>query len=295
MPSFCGTCGSSLSGESGFCGSCGARVGGAPAGQVAVAAPGPIKQAGGGGSALKIVVIVVGVIFVLAALAIGGTYYAAHRYIRMAEDMTGIKAGDALHSIREAAAREGRSRPEAKRDGCLLLTKDEASAILGIEVIKVDGKPDERQSGEHCSFFVKPGSVEVNEERVKKSAEAIHGEAGANGDALPPAAIDMLKNTARGAVEAERNGEAPYFGFVVEREHGKIAFSVLGVSTRLAGGNPGGKAEEPLGVGDEATMGIGESLMCVVKGDVAITLDFTQVTGARSKGIALAKTILPRL
>jgi hypothetical protein len=42
-------------------------------------------------------------------------------------------------------------------------------------------------------------------------------------------------------------------------------------------------------------MGIGESQMCVVKGDVAITLDFTQVNGARSKGIALAKTILPRL
>jgi hypothetical protein len=81
----------------------------------------------------------------------------------------------------------------------------------------------------------------------------------------------------------------------VERENGKIACSALGVANRLSGVDLVGKPAEPLGIGDQATMGIGESLMCVVKGDVAITLDFTQVTGARSKGIALAKTILPRL
>src|ERR1019366_8566612 len=166
-----------------------------------------------------------------------------------------------------------------KRDGCLLLTKDEASAILGIEVIRADGKPDGQQSGEHCSFFVKPGSVETDAGRLKASVDAIHGESGSNGDSVPPNVIDVSKNMARRAVEAEKNGEAPYFG----------------VANRLSGVDLVGKPAEPLGVGDQATMGIGESLMCVVKGDVAITLDFTQVTGARSKGIALAKTILPRL
>jgi hypothetical protein len=237
----------------------------------------------------------VAVIFVLGVLSVGGMYYTAHRYIKMAEDVTGIKAGDVVHSIREAAARNAHGAPEPKRDGCLLLTKDEASAILGIEVIKVDGKPDERHSGEHCSFFVKPGSAEVNAGRLKKSLDAIHGESGSNGDSVPPNVIDVSKNMARGAVEAERNGEAPYFGFAVERENGKIACSALGVANRLSGGDLVGKPAEPLGVGDEATMGIGESLMCVAKGEVAITFDFTQVTGARSKGIALAKTILPRL
>jgi hypothetical protein len=222
-------------------------------------------------------------------------YYVAHRYVTMAEDLTGVKAGDVVHSIREAANHSSHDARTEKRDGCLLLTKDEASAILGIEVIKVDGKPDERQSGEHCSFFVKPGSVELNSGRVRESIDAIHGESASNSDAVPSSVFDAAKNMARAAVEAERNGEAPYFGFAVERENGKIACSALGIANRLSGVDLVGKPAEPLGVGDQATMGIGESQMCVVKGDVAITLDFTQVTGARSKGIALAKTILPRL
>src|SRR5450755_2531162 len=288
MAGFCGSCGAPLNEQSGFCGGCGARVGQQPA-----AAP-VAKSPGGGGSALKVVLIVVGVLFVLGAVSLGGMYYVAHRYVTMAEDLTGVKAGDVVHSIREAANHSSHDARTEKRDGCLLLTKDEASAILGIEVIKADGRPD-GQSGEHCRFFVKPGSVETNAGRLKASIDAIHGESGSNGDSVPPNVIDVSKNMARGAVEAERNGEAPYFGFAVERENGKIACSALGVANRLSGVDLVGKPAEPLGVGDQATMGIGESQMCVVKGDVAITLDFTQVTGARSKGIALAKTILPRL
>lgn len=289
MAGFCGSCGAPLNEQSGFCGGCGARVGQQPA-----ASP-VAKSPGGGGSALKVVLIVVGVLFVLGAVSLGGMYYVTHRYVTMAEDLTGVKAGDVVHSIREAANHSSHDARTEKRDGCLLLTRDEASAILGIEVIKVDGKPDERQSGEHCSFFVKPGSVELNSGRVRESIDAIHGESASNSDAVPSSVFDAAKNMARAAVEAERNGEAPYFGFAVERENGKIACSALGIANRLSGVDLVGKPAEPLGVGDQATMGIGESQMCVVKGDVAITLDFTQVTGARSKGIALAKTILPRL
>jgi len=295
MPGFCGSCGSPLGGQAGFCGSCGARAGGAHGGQpAAVATPVAAKSAGAGGSALKIVLIVVGVMFVFGVLSIAGMYYTAHRYVTMAEDMTGIKAGDVVHSIREAANHTAQGARAEKRDGCLLLSKKEASAILGIEVIRVDGKPDDRQSGEHCSFFVKPGSVELNAGRVQQSIDAIHGES-VSSDSVPSSVFDAAKNMARAAVEAERNGEAPYFGFAVERENGKIACSALGIANQLSGVAQVTTPAEPLGVGDRATMGIGESQMCVAKGDVAITLDFTQVTGARSKGIAMAKTILPRL
>src|SRR5450432_227828 len=158
MPSFCGSCGSPLGGQAGFCGNCGARAGQAPtAGQpagvqspVAARATSVAGTAGTGGSAVKIVLIVVGVIFVFGVLSIAGMYYAAHRYVKMAEDVTGIKAGDVVHSIREAATRNAQGAREAKRDGCALLSKEEASAILGIEVERVDGKPNERESGEHC-------------------------------------------------------------------------------------------------------------------------------------------------
>ena len=196
MPVFCGSCGSPLGGQAGFCGSCGARAGGAPAGPpAAVAPPAAAQSAATGGSALKIVLIVVGVMFVLGALSLGGMYYAAHRYIKMAEDVTGVNAGDALHSIREAAARNAHGGQETKRDGCLLLSQQEASAILEIEVIRVDGKPNDHESGEHCDFFVKPESVEQNLEKLRKAADAIKSDPNvpAQADKLPPGAADMLK------------------------------------------------------------------------------------------------------
>jgi hypothetical protein len=299
MPSFCGSCGSPLIGQAGFCGSCGTRAGGAPADRpFAVAAPPAVKPGGGGGSALKIVLIVAGVLFIFGALSVGAMYYTAHHYIKIAEDVTGIKAGDALHSIREAATRDRHDSREAKRDGCLLLSKEEASAILGIEVIKVDGKVNEQQSGEHCDFFIKPGSIEQNLETLKQSTAAVEGDPGSGSKAneLPPGSLDMIKNMARTAVETARNGEAPYFGYAVERENGTIVCSALTVAGRLSGVNAvQNQASEPLGVGDQAAMGIGESSLCVVKGSSAVTLDLTQVTSGRTKGIALAKTIVPRL
>jgi hypothetical protein len=289
MAGFCGSCGAPLKDQSGFCGGCGAR-----AGQQPVAAPVAAKSSSGG-SALKVVLVVVGVLFVLGVLSIGGMYYMAHRYVRMAEDLTGMKASDVAQSIREAANHSSHDARAEKRDGCLLLSKDEASAILGIEVIKVSGKPDEQQSGEHCSFFVKPGSAEDNAERVKTSTDSIRDQSASNGDSVPAAIFDISKNLARAAVEAERNGEAPYFGYTVERENGRIACAGLGIANGLSGVDQLTKPEEPLAVGDHSSMGIGESMMCVEKGGVAVTFDFTQVTSARHKGIALAKAILPRL
>src|ERR1039458_3888428 len=97
MAGFCGSCGAPLNEQSGFCGGCGARVGQQPA-----ASP-VTKSPGGGGSALKVVLIVVGVLFVLGAVSLGGMYYVAHRYVTMAEDLTGIKAGD---EIGRASCRE---------------------------------------------------------------------------------------------------------------------------------------------------------------------------------------------
>lgn len=303
MPSFCVSCGSPLGGQSGFCGNCGARAGQAPSGQpAAVATPAATRSAGnagGGGSALKIVLIVVGVMFVFGALSIVGMYYTAHRYVKMAEDVTGLKAGDVVNSLRDAANHTAPGARAEKRDGCLLLSKEEASAILGIEVERIDGKPNERESGEHCDFFVKPESVEQNLEKLRKSADAIKNDPNSPPQAnkLPPGAADMIKTLSRGAVEAARNGEAPYFGFTVERENGKIAFNAFQMAGQLSGVAAVSDAEAsvPLDVGDRAAMGIGDSRLCVVKGNSALTIDLSQVTDGRTKGIALAKKILPRL
>lgn len=297
MAGFCGSCGAPLGGQAGFCSGCGARAGVVGVAPQPLAAPPPVAA---GGSVVKIVLIAVGVLFVLGALGLGGMYYAAHRYMKMAEDATGLKAGDVVRSLGEAAKRSGReSGHENKRDGCLLLSKEEASAILEIEIIRTDGTPNEHESGEHCDFFVKPGTIEENAARVKASVEASRSnpEPEAKPNQLPPGAVDMNKNVARAAIEAGRNGEAPYFAFTVEREHGKIALQAFKLADRLGGGDlvSGGAASAPLGLGDQAAMGMAESRLCVLKNEAAVTLDLTQVTSGRARGIALAKTILPRL
>jgi hypothetical protein len=181
----------------------------------------------------------------------------------------------------------------------LLLSREEASAILEIQVERVDGKPNEQESGEHCDFFVKPESVEQNLEKLRKSADAIKNDPNSPPQAnkLPPGAADMLKTFSRGVVEGAGNGEAPYFTFTVERENGKIAFSAFQVAGRLSGVAAVSDAEAsvPLDVGDQAAMEIGDSRLCVVKGNSALTIDLSQVTGARTKGVALAKQILARM
>ena len=293
MPMFCVACGAPLTGPAEFCGKCGVRAGQAP--YVGPAAA-PVSPKPSGGSALKIVLIVVGVLFVFGVLAVGGIYYTARSYVKLAENVTGVNAGDVVNSIREAANHPAERGSGPKRDGCALLSKDEASAILGLEVERVDGKPNEQESGEHCDYFVKPGTIEENTEKLKQAADAIPKDAKTNADQLPPGAIDMIKAMHRGVIEGARNGEAPYFAFTVERENGKIACSAFRLADRLGGGAiMDGANPEPLRVGDQAVMGMGDSRLCVVQGAAAITLDLSQVTGARAKGVALAKTMLSRL
>ena len=299
MASFCGSCGSPVGGQSEFCGNCGARAGQSPpqpaAGVPAAAAP----AAGSSGKALRMILIGVGVLFALGVLSVAGIYFTARHYVKIAENVTGVKAGDVVSSIRESAARSSDGAKESKRDGCLLLSKEEASAILGVQVERVDGKPNDRESGEHCDFFVKPETNQQNLDKFKQAAAAVNSEpdSSAKPNQLPEGAADMIKTMHRGVIEGASNGEAPYFGFTVERENGKLAFTAFQMADRLGGGDlsGGGSASEPLGVGDKAAMGIADSRLCVVKGNSAFTLDLSQVTGARSKGVALAKTILARL
>ena len=71
-----------------------------------------------------------------------------------------------------------------------------------------------------------------------------------------------MERAGSGSIEAVRNGEAPYFGYTVERENGKLAFSAFGIADALGSGDlgaaSGGKCPAPLGAGDRAALASGD-------------------------------------
>jgi hypothetical protein len=237
MTMFCVGCGASLGGNSEFCGKCGLRAGQIAAFKSRRIGPGTPSSRQAGRRRLP-----------------ENCPHCCRRVVCLRSDCSG---GHVLHGApickgrREhywyQCQRRGRyhtRRGETssdktsgdKRDGCALLSKEEASAILGLEVERIDGKPNDHESAEHCDYFVKPGSVEENAEKVKRAAAAIPNDPNSGPNQLPQESIDMLKALNRGVSEGARNGEAPYFAFTVERENGRIACTAFKVADRLGAG-----------------------------------------------------------
>jgi len=80
---FCNSCGAPLNEGTKFCNKCGAVVSGAPAASAQPIAPGP-PPSKGGSSALKIILIIVGVIVLIAILAMVTCGIVVHRAIKSA-------------------------------------------------------------------------------------------------------------------------------------------------------------------------------------------------------------------
>ena len=64
----------------------------------------------------------------------------------------------------------------------------------------------------------------------------------------------------------------------------------------IAGNSAGVKTTEDLaGIGDDALMGPMDSFLAFTKGQTEVQIDLTQVPKGRDKGVAIARTIAPRL
>ncbi len=292
MSSFCQNCGSPLS-ASAFCGKCGAR-----------ATQPPPAHSGSAAPFLKIGLILVAVLLVFGAIAVGGIYYAGHRLVRSVEHATGQEPGTLVDSLRSAAASAAKAEhaPQQKRDGCLLLRSEEAAAILGVAIEKIDGASNQRASGEHCEYFIKPDTAEESAAKLKQRFESIQAskhdaKLDASGNTSEQMRKDGIENLIKGIgrAGASSSPDMPYFSFTVEREQGAIQFGAVKVVNAI-GGADAMKATETLnGLGDKAVLGPLDAQLCVLKGSTSLLLDLSQVPDGREKGIALAKAMLARL
>jgi hypothetical protein len=299
MPGFCRNCGTPLTPPSAFCVKCGAQTAAAPPAAVSAAVPAPVVTTSSGVSLIKVGVVVLSVLLLLGVMSAAGLYYAAHRLVKNVESVTGEgSVGNAMRTVASAAAsashEHGRKeKVKEKLDGCLLMMKDEPTEILGVEIIKTNSQPTANHDGEHCDYFAKPRSVEEDAEKTKESFKALQGTK--DGPPSDKAIADMVKNYSRTMINAE--GGEPYFTFTVDRDAGPAGLAGFEMGNALASAASGGKSSsgELAGLGDDASLGIGESMLCVRKGDVVIILELSQITDGKAKGIAMAKKILSRL
>src|SRR5262245_47430463 len=151
MAKFCTKCGAALTGV--FCVKCGADArqltdSSQPPAQSAqplqpqpVSAPAPSPELPANSEPkksspwVKIIVGVMAVGLVCSALAAGGVYYAYHRIKQKVSDATGGIIGSDSNS-NNSSSNSSSSDGEATIDACKLLSKEDVSRAIGIEVIR---------------------------------------------------------------------------------------------------------------------------------------------------------------
>lgn len=269
MASFCTNCGTALGEGNRFCPGCGAMAA-PPASQ---AGPLPVPAATGGGSGMKILFIVLGVVILVGAIGIAGMVY------------LGFKAKSKIESVaREYGVDPSRpSGPSARRvDVCSLLTQDEAAQILGVTIERVEPAGDAE-----CRYSGKAPTPEEREREVARLQSTLE-KSKASGDPRE------IENLTKALTAGMAGGAGPSFSISVDWENGR---TMIG-ATRFVIGSAGGDrnmSEALQGIGDEALLGPMNSMLLFRKGATGVQIDLRMVPDGRARGIAIAKIVDGRL
>jgi hypothetical protein len=287
MANFCMKCGGALDPGAAFCRQCGSQVSAAPPVQNAApvynAPTPPTGPPAKSSSAFKFLLIAFFVIVAFGMAAMVGVYYYAKGKVtdKMAEfkEQTGVDVGAAL----EKAAR---SKPSGeKRDGCLMLTKQEAEHILGIPLERVDGELRRGASEEHCDYYASAGAAKASADQVPDRLEKLKARSsGKDGE------MKELEGVIKSLTAGMNDGSTPLLQVTIYRDDAQVAITGFNLGTALTGT----KAERIEGPWDEARMGPLNSTMTVRKGDNGFMIDLRQLADGREKGLEISKVIAGR-
>jgi hypothetical protein len=282
MDNFCVKCGGALDAGASFCRQCGSQVsaGPAPAAPVYNAPPGapPAK----GGSIFKFLLIALFLVFAIGIAGVAGLYYYIKPKVseKMTEfkERTGVDVGAAIESA-------GKSRPSGeRRDGCLMLTREEAERILGMQLVRADGRIN-RSSDEHCDYYATAAAARAGAEQAAQRLQDL-GKSGSGKSGNMKEVEGLIKGLTAGM----NDGSTPILQVTIFRGSAQLAITAMNLGTAMNGVKP----EHVDGPWDEATMGPMNSMMTVRKGDNGAMLDLRQLTDGREKGLEMAKVIVSR-
>jgi len=307
---FCESCGAQVTGA--FCTKCGARTSqpSAPSAPPSAYTPPhafphdapppqyaqPLPPAAKSGAGLKILFVVLVILGLMGVLAIGGVWFAWHK----------VKQAAANNGIDLNSFSETHRGPARQFDACELLTKEDLSQILNLNIERAEG--DGLSTHSTCRYF-SSGAQQRSLEEAAAAKKKLEEETNAgNSKADQSVVINDVGNMVRGITGAagpavgETNGLMLTIGVDSENAKAAMAGFKLGMGLTgaivMKGADPEGKAmmrEEVKGVGDEAISGPLLSLFMFRKGDVSVQLDARLLPGGRDAQIAIAKRIISKL
>jgi hypothetical protein len=269
---------------------------GPPAAPIQPAAAAGAKA--GGGSALKIILIVLAVLFVGSLLAAGSFVYsryrrAAERVAQIAKDY-GVDRGSGTNSGSAAPSFRIQSTPPAG-DDCSALPWQTAAQTLGVAFERVQIGTGSGGS-ETCEFFV---SAEERQRLAK--AQMVKG-FGQSQNTNEKEAVNGAQGVAQGwlnlALGSGLNAKItdPFLTLDLLRSGGRDKWSTLESVQNGAKGVSGGVfGMQPLeGVGDKAYLLPGGLNVAVLKGDALFNITFSFFPGPE-RAAAVARQVADRL
>jgi hypothetical protein len=307
---FCESCGVQVTGA--FCTNCGARTSqqSAPSAPPSAYTPPPaspqdasppqyaqpLPPAAKSGAELKILFVVLVILGLMGVLAIGGVWFAWHK----------VKQAAANNGIDLNSFSETHRGPARQFDACELLTKEDLSQILNLNVERAEG--DGLSTHSTCHYFSSGAQQRSLEEATAAKKKLEEETKAGNPTADQSVVINDVGNMVRGITGAggpavgETNGLLLTIGVDSENAKAAMAGFKLGMGLTgaivMKGADPEGKAmmrEEVKGVGDEAISGPLLSLFMFRKGDVSVQLDARLLPGGSDAQIAIAKRIISKL
>lgn len=302
MPTFCNSCGATMTGA--FCNKCGARaiapsVPSQPVArpmqtpppvsapiqpQIAVGPPTVTPTAAKSGGAGKILLAIGGVLLVLFVMGVAAAMYGVYWVKHKVSAYTSAVTGQSSETVKVVA----------NGTMCRLLPTSDLQQVLGVAIEKSAEIMDGDTPG--CAYYTNPAAFtqlqRMAAEFAKRQTDEVNRRPGPKPDSLP--ALMKNANEMEGIVKtlglSQPVKDGQVFSFSVQRGGGSDAWAGMKLVEATVPG-----FEEVPGVGDHAAIGSFGHAYYAQKGDAMIHLNTMWVPDAKMRGTEIAKKIIGNL
>jgi hypothetical protein len=233
---------------------------------------------------LKILFVVLGIVGLFGMLFIGSIWYGWHR-VKQAAASKGVD----LNSFTERQRGAGR-----RIDACELLTREELSEIVGINVERAEGGG--RSTNSKCTYYSSAAVGNATNAAAGAFQRMQQTRSSTTDAADQEKALKDVGSMVRGMVGSQSNGLVLSLELETENAKAALAAFKLAMGMMTAGMEKSPALREDIqGLGDEAVVSPLGSIFAFRKGDVAVTIDGRALPGGRDSEIAIAKRIAGKL